>query len=113
MKLPFVSRDLHDAVVTELRLRLGALEAERALIEARYDKLLDLVTARPEVKAPAAPKDADPLTEVIRARAQHNPAIRRALGQYVKTARAQGVDENEILTHLTDWPSSDDEGVDG
>ena len=53
------------------------------------------------------------MTMVIRNRAGNNGQVRRALGQYVKNARAQGVSEDLILKGVTDWPSSDDEGIDG
>lgn len=104
MQWPWVSRE---TVADAWRAR--ALAAE-----ARVDWLLAKLVERetpPKRELPA--REIDPLQDVIRGRAGNNGVVRRALGQYVKEARAQGVEEDIILRQITDWPTSDDEGVDG
>lgn len=113
MKLPWVSRAMYEALTDALFIRAERAEALAQQERQRADDLLQRLLAVHEPKAPVAPKAADSLMEVIRLRAGSNGAVRRALGAYVKNARAQGVDEGEIQRTITDWPSSDDEGVEG
>lgn len=100
----------HEQIVAAERAKADAFERAWREAEDRYRLLVEHVTAKEQ---PVARHESDATTEVIRARAGNHSALRRALGQYVKTARAQGVDEEVILKQLTVWPSSDDEGVDG
>ncbi len=112
MKLPWVSRAMYDVVTEALFARAERAESEAHRERQRADALMEKLIATPEpvVTQTKAP---DPLMEAIRARAGSNGQVRRALGSYAKTARLQGIEEDAIYKAITDWPSSDDEGVDG
>jgi hypothetical protein len=112
MKLPFVSRGTLDLLVASERARALAAEAAVVAVEARYDKLLEIVVAERTPKEVPV-KAADPIMALIRARAGSNGVVRRALGAYVMTQRALDTPEGQIIEGLTHWQSSDDDGVDG
>ncbi len=113
MRLPFVSRELHDQLVASERARALAAEAAVVAVEARYDKLLESLLAERKPNAPVPVKEPDPMQALIRERAGSNGVVRRALAKYVMQERAMGTDEAKIVDGLTHWHSSDDEGVDG
>ena len=106
----FISTFAHQQIVATLEAQAAAFKSAWEQSEARHEATLSLLRVKEQPRSPDR-QEGDPLTEVIRARAGNNGAVRRALGQYVKTARAQGLAEDVILQQVTDWPSSDDEGV--
>jgi len=108
MRLPVVSRGTHDALLASERARALAAEAAVVAVEARYDKLLDLILAE---RTPKEAQTPDPLQALIRARAGSNGVVRRALGAYVMRERALDTPEEQIMQGLTHWQSSDDDGV--
>ena len=58
---------------------------------------------------PVKARPADVVQEALSTAAGNNTTLRRALGVYARTARADKVPESEIAHTLLNWPEADDE----
>ena len=113
MPFPFVSRALHEAVCEALRARAERAESEITRANQRADEATKLLLERVSPKVVQEPANEDPVQAAIRLRAGTNGIVRRAMGQFVREARALDMQDDELLNRLMSWRSSDDEGIDG
>ena len=112
MKLPFVSRGTLEAT----EQALAEMRAINATMQSRYDKLLadyhDIVT-RPNGAAPKPleRKKADPVMDAIAIQAGSNAMLRRHLGTFAKQRRAEGAEDEELVTAILHWKDADEEAA--
>lgn len=111
----FVTRAHHAEVVAQLRA-----ERDRALADClthiKYNQTLvqQIVDMRRTGfdKAPERPalpeRKADPVTDAIALAAKNDAALRRHLGAFAKAQRAEGVDDDAIVSKILHWDEEDD-----
>lgn len=121
MRFPFVSVTTLDAIVAakdsearSLKIALVVSERREADLLAKYHDLMQR-RANTEHLAPAvlpAHSDAPDLVLMeVAAQAKGDPMLHRYLTGYVGKLRAAKVDEGVILRKISQWESSDDDGV--
>lgn len=114
MSLPWVSREsydmliaLHNATAQDLT---ASFERFDALLE-KYHALKLAGASVPEPKAePQPPKEPDPVTSAIIARAGKSQALRKHYYEFVNEQRKEGVPDDEIA-HAILTGVDDDAGV--
>lgn len=100
MILPWVSRE----VVTLLKENVAQLTERLARADERYADLLDRYHA---LKASGAvtpmepkPRELDPVTQAVIAKARGNPVLYQHYGTFVATQRALGASEDGIAQQI-------------
>lgn len=121
MRLPFVSRALHDERVQGLLEDRRTIQADFRVLTDDYRALLDKYHSlrsagatptggglQPEMP-PAKPSDI--AIEQVVERFGGNLRLRRKLGQFQADCRARDVDEDEIAEQITNWrdPAEDED----
>lgn len=102
----FISLAKHLALLAEQQRRYDLL------LEHYHDLRAQGASApTPQSIAPLEKKKADRVSEVIADVAGTNAALRRQLGVYARRARAEQVDDDEIVKTLLHWPDDDDHGA--
>lgn len=112
MRLPWVSRAMHEALMAAKQNELERAEGARIHAESRYDALMmehrafvALVAERtaPAPKPVPVTQRSDPVAEAIAHKAAGNGALRAHLFRFAAEARSRGASESDIVRRVTDW----------
>lgn len=105
MRLPWVSRAMHEELMAGRTEEIAALRTELRDVMAAHRTFVALIAERtaPNPKPTPPVQRHDPVAEAIAHKAAGNGALRAHLFRFAAEARSRGASESDIVRRVTDW----------